>query len=48
MCALEHKCNILENGGIETAVSTVKTNKIFAFFIKLKNYFLRNESHTNY
>ena len=45
MCALEHKCNILENGGIETAVST-KTNKLLAFFAGLKNIFSKKESHS--
>ena len=45
MCALEHKCNILENGGFETAIEVTKTNKLFAFFEKLKNFFFRKESH---
>lgn len=45
MCALEHKCNVLENGGIETAVTT-KTNKILAFFVKIKNSLFKKESHT--
>lgn len=45
MCALEHKCNILENGGIETAVSTLKTNKLLALLVKFKNFFSKKESH---
>ncbi len=44
MCALEHKCNILENGGTETAVVT-KTNKLFAFLMKFKNNFFKKEAH---
>ena len=44
MCALEHKCNILENGGIETAVTT-KQNKILAFLEKIKNNLFKKESH---
>lgn len=37
MNKLEHKCNILENGGIETAVSDNKRNIFFKFFYKLKS-----------
>ncbi len=48
MCALEHKCNILENGGIETAVTPVKTNKLFAFFAKLKSSLFKKESNLEY
>jgi len=48
MCALEHKCNILENGGIETAVSTVKPNRLLAFFEKVKNFFFKKESHLEF
>ena len=48
MCALEHKCNILENGGIETAVVTKKTNKFIAFFEKIKNALIKKESHLEY
>ena len=46
MCALEHKCNILENGGIETAVIVTKTNKYFAFLAKIKNIFSKKESNS--
>ena len=45
MCALEHKCNILENGGIETAVVPAKTNKFVAFFQKIKHFFIKEESN---
>ena len=48
MCALEHKCNVLENGGIETAVTPAKTNKFFAFFRKIKQSFSKKESNLEY
>ena len=48
MCALEHKCNILENGGIETAIKVTKNNKLFSFFEKIKNFFFRKESNLEY
>lgn len=35
MNKLEHKCNILENGGIETALSSKSSNKFVVFFKKL-------------
>ncbi len=35
MNKLEHKCNILENGGIETAMAKKTHNYIFEFFKKL-------------
>ena len=41
MFALEHKCNVLENGGIETAVISKKTNKLVEFFEKIKNFFFK-------
>ena len=47
MCALEHKCNILENGGIETAVVAAKTNKFFTFLNKIKNFLFKSEAHSN-
>ena len=34
MAALEHKCNILENGGVETAIVEVKEESKFMIFIK--------------
>lgn len=48
MCALEHKCNIFENGGTETAVIPTKTNKFLAFFQKIKNFFIKEESNLEY
>lgn len=47
MCALEHKCNVLENGGIETAVSTTKTNKLLSFLDRLKKLFGKTEVHSH-
>lgn len=41
MFALEHKCNILENGGIETAVISKKANKLVEFFEKIKSFFFK-------
>lgn len=43
MAQLEHKYNILENGGIETAIEPVRTNKIFAIFKTLKKILLGNK-----
>lgn len=43
MCALEHKCNVLENGGIETAVIS-KPNKFWAFWNNIKNSFRKNSN----
>ena len=48
MCALEHKCNVLENGGIETAVIPGKTNKFVAFFKKIKESFTKKESNLEF
>lgn len=41
MNRLEHKCNVLENGGVETALSKKRVNPIFAFFQKIfkRDYF---------
>lgn len=39
MNKLEHKCNILENGGVETALESQKNNFIFKFILKLKSLF---------
>ena len=44
MCALEHRCNILENGGIETAPVPTKTNKISAFFRRIKESFSKKDN----
>ena len=43
MNKLEHKCNILENGGIETALSNKSYNPIVDFFKKLFNWALKNK-----
>lgn len=46
MSALEHKYNILENGGLETAiVETVKTDKFISIFNKIKNFFFKEKAH---
>lgn len=42
MCALEHKCNILENGGVETAIAT-KPNKILAFLMKIQKKLFKKD-----
>ena len=46
MSQLEHKYNVLENGGIETAINikSKKENKIIAFFKNLKKLVLGNSS----
>ena len=37
MCQLEHKYNVIENGGIETALTKPKkTNKFFAIIKAIK------------
>ena len=48
MAQLEHKYNILENGGIETAINlkTKKENKLIAFFKALKRLILGTSSDT--
>lgn len=38
MNKLEHKCNILENGGIETALSKKRSNPILAFLKKIFSF----------
>jgi len=47
MCALEHKCNILENGGIETAVIPTKKNILLSFLDNFKKFFSKTEAHSN-
>lgn len=37
MSALEHKCNVLENGGIETALEIKKPNKFVSWLRAIKN-----------
>lgn len=44
MCALEHKCNILENGGIETAIEPKNINKFFSILNKVKTLFKRQKN----
>ena len=48
MSQLEHKYNILENGGVETAINaqTKKESKIISFFKALKKLILGNQSET--
>ena len=41
MNKLEHKCNILENGGIETAVVVKTENTAISIFRKLFNFFFK-------
>lgn len=45
MAALEHKSNILENGGIETALELKKTNKIVSWFRAFKNFVTGEKIH---
>ena len=47
MCALEHKCSILENGGIETAVIPTKKNRLLVFLENFKKFFSKTEAHSN-
>ena len=42
MNKLEHRCNVLENGGVETALSTKSHNSILVFFKKLFNWAQKN------
>ena len=44
MNKLEHKLNVFENGGIETAINK-KTPFIFNFFNKLKNLIFSKNVH---
>ena len=45
MNKLEHKCNVLENGGIETAISLKHTNPIIQFFKRLfKKFSIKEDS----
>ena len=45
MSALEHKSNVLENGGIETALEYKKPNKFVSWFRALKNLVTREKIH---
>lgn len=44
MCALEHKCNVLENGGIETAIDTPRISKFVAIFNKIRDFFSKERN----
>lgn len=48
MNKLEHKCNILENGGIETAVSNNSSNLFFRFLCKFRKLFCHKDSYSNF
>lgn len=43
MSQLEHKYNVLENGGIETAVVEVKTNKFMSIIKAIKSILFGNK-----
>ena len=45
MSALEHKSNIFENGGTETALECKKTNKFVSFFRAIKNFVTGEKIH---
>jgi hypothetical protein len=40
MSALEHKYNVIENGGIETAIEEIKTSKLSLIISKIKKILL--------
>lgn len=45
MSQLEHKSNILENGGIETALEVKKPAKVFSLFRAIKNFVTREKTY---
>ncbi len=45
MSALEHKSNVLENGGIETALEYKKPSKIISIFRAIKNFVTGEKIH---
>ena len=45
MSALEHKSNVLENGGIETALDYKKPNKFISWCGALKNFVTGEKIH---
>ncbi len=47
MNKLEHKCNILENGGTETVLSNKSHHKLFILLHKILNIFSKNKSVDN-
>ena len=44
MAGLEHKSNVLENGGIETAIEPVKTNKLVLIIRTIKKILFSNDA----
>ena len=44
MAQLEHKCNILENGGFETAIEKIKESKFTTFIKTLKKIIFGNKA----
>ena len=47
MNKLEHKCNVLENGGIETAVINTSSNYFILLFRKLYNSIFKKQVHND-
>lgn len=45
MSQLEHKSNVLENGGVETALEVKKPNKFVSWFRALKNFVTGDKIH---
>ncbi len=45
MSELEHKCNVLENGGIETALETKKPSKFISWLRAIKNFVTGDKIH---
>ena len=45
MSQLEHKSNVLENGGIETALECKKTNLFVSWFRAIKNFVTVEKIH---
>lgn len=45
MSELEHKCNVLENGGIETALEIKQPSKLVSWFRALKNFVTGDKIH---
>ncbi len=45
MSELEHKSNVLENGGIETALEIKKSNKFVSWFRAIKNFVTGEKIH---
>ena len=45
MSQLEHKSNVLENGGIETALTIKKPTKVSSWFRALLNFVTGDKIH---